>query len=220
MRNIRKGTGESRRGKETILLILNSAKTILIEQGYSKLSMRKVAVGAQISVGNLQYYYPSKNDLLKDLLDHSIDEFMDEFERLRLGANNDPELHLRSIINFIVLDLGNPTTTTFYPELWALANHDEYADKLMDEVYARVRIPLEDCMKQLNPALSVEQVQKVALFISSSMEGMTMFVGHGKVWNDSIQQMANIATMSFLAMARNITSEDIEKEIQTGSSHN
>ena len=106
-----------------------------------------------------------------------------------------------------------PNGTTFYPELWAMANHDEYADKLMDEVYARVRIPLEDCIKQLNPVLSFEQVQKVALFISSSMEGMTMFVGHGKVWNDSIQQMANIATMSFLAMARNITSEDIEKVI-------
>ncbi|MEH6709889.1 MAG: TetR/AcrR family transcriptional regulator [Paraglaciecola polaris] len=211
MRNIRKGTGESRRGKETILLILNSAKTILIEQGYSKLSMRKVAVGAEISVGNLQYYYPSKNDLLKDLLDHSIDEFMNEFERLRVGVNNDPELHLRSIINFIVLDLGNPTTTTFYPELWALANHDEYADKLMDQIYARVRLPLEDCITRINPKLSVEQVKKVALFISASMEGMTMFVGNGKVWNDSIKQMANIAIMSFLQMVKKITPEDIDK---------
>lgn len=210
-RNIRKGTGESRRGKETILLILNSAKTILIEQGYSKLSMRKVAVGAEISVGNLQYYYPSKNDLLKDLLDHSIDEFMNEFERLRVGVNNDPELHLRSIINFIVLDLGNPTTTTFYPELWALANHDEYADKLMDQIYARVRLPLEDCITRINPKLSVEQVKKVALFISASMEGMTMFVGNGKVWNDSIKQMANIAIMSFLQMVKKITPEDIDK---------
>ncbi|GAC05118.1 TetR/AcrR family transcriptional regulator [Paraglaciecola chathamensis] len=211
MRNIRKGTGESRRGKETILLILDSAKSILIEEGYSKLSMRKVALGAQISVGNLQYYYPNKNDLLKDMLDHSIDEFMDEFERLRLGANNDPELHLKSIINFIVLDLGNPTTTTFYPELWALANHDEYADKLMDEIYARVRVPLEDSIMRLNPTLNFEQVQKVALFISSSMEGMTMFVGHGKVWNDSIQHMANIATMSFLQLVKNITPETIEQ---------
>ena len=154
---------------------------------------------------------PSKNDLLKDLLDHSIDEFMNEFERLRVGVNNDPELHLRSIINFIVLDLGNPTTTTFYPELWALANHDEYADKLMDQIYARVRLPLEDCITRINPKLSVEQVKKVALFISASMEGMTMFVGNGKVWNDSIKQMANIAIMSFLQMVKKITPEDIDK---------
>jgi homoserine dehydrogenase len=87
MRNIRKGTGESRRGKETILLILDSAKSILIEEGYSKLSMRKVALGAQISVGNLQYYYPNKNDLLKDMLDHSIDEFMAKLPSLDADFN-------------------------------------------------------------------------------------------------------------------------------------
>lgn len=212
-RNIRKGTGESRRGKETILLILNSAKSILIEEGYSKLSMRKVSVRAQISVGNLQYYYPNKNDLLKDLLDHSIDEFMQEFERLRLDVNDDPELHLISIIKFIVLDLGNPNTTKFYPELWALANHDDYADTLMDQVYARVRCPLENCITRLNPALSPAQVQKVALFISASMEGMTMFVGHGKVWNDSIKQLANITITSSIQLVKNITPQDIERDL-------
>ncbi|MFT6896134.1 MAG: AcrR family transcriptional regulator [Paraglaciecola sp.] len=212
-RNIRKGTGESRRGKETVLLILDSAKSIFIEEGYSNLSMRKVSVRAQISVGNLQYYYPNKNDLLKDLLDHSIDEFMLEFERLRLDVNDDPELHLVSIIKLIVLDLGNPTTTKFYPELWALANHDDYADTLMDRIYARVRCPLENCVARLNPALSTEQVQKVALFISASMEGMTMFVGHGKVWNDSIKQLANITITSSIQLVKNITPQDIERDL-------
>lgn len=195
------------------MLILNSAKSILIEEGYSKLSMRKVSVRAQISVGNLQYYYPNKNDLLKDLLDHSIDEFMQEFERLRLDVNDDPELHLISIIKFIVLDLGNPNTTKFYPELWALANHDDYADTLMDQVYARVRCPLENCITRLNPALSPAQVQKVALFISASMEGMTMFVGHGKVWNDSIKQLANITITSSIQLVKNITPQDIERDL-------
>jgi hypothetical protein len=85
------------------------------------------------------------------------------------------------------LDLGNPITSKFYPELWALANHDDYADTLMDHIYARVRCPLENYVARLNSALSTEQVQKVALFISASTEGITMFVGHGKVWNDSIK---------------------------------
>ena len=74
-----------------------------------------------------------------------------------------------------------------------------------------MRVPLEDSIMLLNPTLNFEQVQKVALFISSSMEGMTMFVGHGKVWNDSIQHMANIATMSFLQLVKNITPETIEQ---------
>ena len=38
-----------------------------------------------------------------------------------------------------------------------------------------------------------------------------MFVGNGKVWNDSIKQMANIAIMSFLQMVKKITPEDIDK---------
>ena len=49
------------KGEQRINLILEAAELLLIDSGYHNFSMRKVATKAGISVGNLQYYFPSKD---------------------------------------------------------------------------------------------------------------------------------------------------------------
>ena len=61
----------------------------------------------------------------------------------------------------------------------------------------------------LNPALSPAQLDVVARFVSSALEGTTIFAGHGKPWAHQMPQMQRLALHSLLHLARTIKSEDL-----------
>lgn len=49
-------------------LILNEAKKILYDEGYSKISIRRVAKECKIAVGTIYNYFPSKKDLIVEMM--------------------------------------------------------------------------------------------------------------------------------------------------------
>lgn len=207
---VRPGTAAFAKGQERVLKILQSAQDLMISGGYHNLTLRKVAAGAGISVGNLNYYYSNKQDLLRDLLDTVIGAYIDEFDNVRQDAGVALEDQFIAIIQFIIEDLGTQETTNFFPELWALANHDEHAAERMDALYQKARLVLNDLVASLNPELSEHSREQVALFMSASMEGLTPFVGYQKPWADNRKAIANIAAISFLNLVRSIDDDAIQ----------
>ncbi len=208
---VRPGTAASSKGQERVLKILKSARNLMITSGYHKLTLRKVAADAGISVGNLSYYYSNKQDLMRDLFDTVIENYLLEFDNIRQNTGDSAEDQFIAIVNFIIDDMRTQETTNFFPELWALSNHDDYAAERMNELYIKARIVLNELIAVLNPALSGEERQQVALFISASMEGLTPFVGHQKPWAQQRPKIANIAAFSFLHLVLNIRSEEINQ---------
>jgi len=205
----RPGTGAYNKGQERILQILQASRDILIDQGYSGLSMRKIAASVGITIGNLHYYYRTKKDLLSDLLDHVIEGYLETFNIVRSNAGDSPAKQMVALIEFIIDDLNTQETTNFFPELWALSNHDENASDGMHTLYGKVRKVFKELILELNPTLSGEEGEQVALFITASMEGLTPFVGRGKPWESKLPSMKRIATLSFLHLAKNIKSAEI-----------
>jgi AcrR family transcriptional regulator len=55
--------------------ILTAARRVLIDEGSADFSVRKVAQAAGISLGNLQYYFPSRVALLDALLAQDVEEY-------------------------------------------------------------------------------------------------------------------------------------------------
>ncbi len=184
------------------LLIVEAAKQIIIERGYSQFSMRKVAVAAQMSLGNLNYYYPNKNALISDLLDFVIQSYVAEFDKTTLDAELTPEEQFEKIVHFIIDDIGTKETTIFFPELWALANHDQMVADKTEQLYLKARQVFMDLIPLINPSLSKKSVGELTLFISSSLEGLTPFVGYKKAWDHKLVDMKKIAIMSFLPLIK------------------
>jgi len=58
--------------KEQILL---ETIRIITNEGYSSLSMRAVARASGLTLGALQYHFPTWEDLLRSLADHIGDEY-------------------------------------------------------------------------------------------------------------------------------------------------
>lgn len=189
--------GTYAKGRTRASDIIDAAIKVLIEQGYHHLSMRKAADAAGVRLGNLQHYYPTKEALVRAMLDRVIDGYLGRFERIR-RRGDDPREEFRAIVESVFLDLGRRRTTVFFPELWSLSNHEPYITPLMDQMYGRYREVLGEAIARLNPALTPLQIRRLALFVSASIEGHTVFVGYRKPWKGEIRHMLDLALQSFL----------------------
>ncbi len=181
--------------------ILDAAVAVLIEHGYHNFSLRRVADEAGLRLGNLQHYFPSKDALVQAMLDRVIDTYLSRLVGIQ-SSGLDPETQFRTMIETLFLDLNTRRTTVFFPELWSLANHDRQVAAHMERMYGRYRELLGASITRINPALDEKQVRQIALFISASIEGHTMFVGHGKPWRTQTKAILGLATASFLWLVR------------------
>ena len=105
----RSGTATQEKGISRLISILNAAREVFIEAGYAALTMRKVAARAGISIGNLNYYYRTKEDLLRDLLEYVINDYLEEFARRRLMwalGNHDP--HIAELVDDLYAKARQP----------------------------------------------------------------------------------------------------------------
>lgn len=208
----RPGTAVSVKGNQRIDQIIRAARDTLIHRGYHRFTMRGVAAECGISVGNLNYYYANKADLLADLLEIALQGYVADFAAILAQTDPDlPEKALEKVMRFIMADLGTRETTVFFPELWALANHDIDASQRMHEMYKNYRRVYDQLIRKINPRLSPAQIRQVSLVISASIEGHTMFLGFEKPWAKHRQRLCNIAVKGLLDLVRTITPEDVKK---------
>ena len=192
--------GNSRKGEEQLLNILSASRSVLIDVGYSSFTMRKIAEKARMSLGNLSYYYKSKQAILSDLLDAVMDNYQEILDEIVYDPKLSDKEKLKKTIKTIILDLGRKETTHFFPELWALANHNKEAATGMDLLYQRERKIFDLLISRLNPDLSSEHCGLLSLFISTSLEGQTMFVGYKKPSAEQREALAELASDILLKM--------------------
>jgi len=191
-------TATYEKGQVRVEAILDAAAEVLVSQGYRKMTLRQIALQAGMTVGNLTYYYRTKEALLQDLLEKILSTYLEEIDRIVKASGDSPEDRFVAAVEFLIDDLNTQRTTRFFPELWALANHEEYAAELMEHMYAQERRAISELIQAINPGLDKQQTGSLALFVSCSIEGMTMFVGAGKKQEAAIQSMKKLASNSFL----------------------
>jgi AcrR family transcriptional regulator len=191
------------KGHETREQILQAALGLLVEEGSRAMSMRRVAAACGMKLGNLTYHFPSREDLIQALLDAVVSSYEIEFERIVHKPRVPPEERLADICELILEDIRSKKTTRVFPELWAMSNHDAFVLERVQELYARARVPIEQIVAEMRPDLSAIEREAIALFISASMEGQTVFAGYGKPFELRMPTLEAIAIRSFLDLVRN-----------------
>jgi len=190
------------KGKETRETILRTALAILIEEGWHAMSMRRIAADCGIKFGNLTYHYRTREDLVRELLDAVISSYEREFAAIVYQPDLTPEQRLERYCRLVLDDIPSKKTTRFFPELWALSNHDAFVHDRMHDLYARARAPLDDIVAAMRPDLSRTERETLSLFISFAMEGSTMFAGYGKPFTARMGSIKHIAISSFVDLVQ------------------
>lgn len=174
------------RGADRVASILTAAKDILISEGFAGLSYRNIAKAAGIAVGNVNYYYPSKDDLMVDLANFIFDRWDERFrKRVPSRLKNDREI-FRFSIGFMIQENKRDRTIRLLMEMWAMANHSPSVSKMLDAFYAKMRGSIADMIGRVRPDLPSQALAMRAALITAQIEGLMILVGPKRVPHDEL----------------------------------
>ncbi len=204
------------KGHQTRELILHAALGIMVEEGYLAMTMRRVADASGMKLGNLTYHFPTREDLVREMLEAVISAYEIEWDELVHDPAVPPEDRLAEYCGLILEDIRTKKTTRLFPELWALASHDPFVLDRVQELYVRARAPLLEIIAEMRPDLDQESINDLAVFISCSMEGLTIFGGYQKPFEPRMPNFEKIAIRSFVDVVRNYDgpSEDLPAQTE------
>lgn len=159
--------------------VLDAALEILIEEGVGGFSVRKVAERAGIRMGNLQYYFPTRVDLMKGLCERIAARFTARATGA-LQRSATPEARLLAVVDVHLADLDDELGSIPVWELWAMAAHDARVANVMLGFYEALLALLTRCVRDARPRLSPARARHVATLIVALVEGSGLFDAHGR----------------------------------------
>jgi AcrR family transcriptional regulator len=165
------------KGTERIRIILEEAKNTLVDEGFSGLSFRTIAKRAGITVGNVTYYFPTKDDLLVELAAYIFDRWESRFRRsLPAGVADKTEIFLYSI-RYMIEENKRLKSNRLLLEMWAMANHSRPVMKMLDTFYCKMRAWIEEMLADIAPDQSLKKRRLQAALITSQIEGLMVLIG-------------------------------------------
>lgn len=184
IRKLNTGSGAAdhmRKGEKRREEVLDCAVQILVETGYSGLSFRKVAEAAGITVGNLQFYFPTRADLIEAMLKREMGRYDTELgQAVDPEAGVDGETTLMQTIDYLLGDQTSQSSCIIFWELWALAAHDVTAANIMNAYYQTYLDTLAALVQRTRPSLTPAKANRCAFLIISLIEGASLFRGYQK----------------------------------------
>src|ERR1700743_2933258 len=167
-----------RAGNDTAARIVLAARELLMTEGYAQFSMRNVAARAGLHLANVQYYYKTREDLVKALLDDTGERYRSSYEELRAKAPTDREARFKAIVEFNLKDIATTETRRYFIQLWALLTEiDGRAGNLMHDLYAIDIQQWSDCIADLVPNTDKGEIRRRASVLAAMIEGMVVVRG-------------------------------------------
>ena len=178
------GTAKRQRGKRQVRSILDEARSILIGEGYSGLTLRKVAKNLDISLGNLTHYFPSKIELLKAIIVDLVTEYEQALAAERKKFPDDVHGRFKAWIRYLVADCKNPDTRSVFFQIWGLATHSDIVSELRDGIYRAARDEHLGMISDLNPNASEDDIKALVGLVITMIEGFHVVADLG---DDALQ---------------------------------
>jgi len=192
------------RGKDVYEQILRAAFNVLVEHGAGALTMRRVAAECGTQSGNLQYYFRTKSELISDLINAILESYKEALDLIVYDSKSTPEVRLERFIILILDDISTKETTRIFPELWVLANRDAFVQARVEQFYVKSREYIAELVGRINPSLPKADKEILVVFISSSLEGLTIFCGYDKPWHHKLKSLEAISIISLVSLVRNL----------------
>src|SRR5262245_20131761 len=189
------------KGNERIRSILEEAKNALVEEGFSGLSFRTIAKRVGVTVGNVTYYFPTKDHLMVELAGYIFDRWDSKFRRdlpKTLTAKKDIFLYS---IRYMIEENKRVKSSTLLLEVWAMANRSTSVRRMLDAFYGRMRSWIEGMLVDINPTLSIRKRQLRAALITSQIEGLMILIGPKRIAHKELNGLEDEAIRQIQKLA-------------------
>lgn len=186
--------------------ILQAARHLLISEGSRGFSMRKLARNLGMSLGNLQYHFPTPVDVLEGLLAADIEGYRQVFESLRRGNLSGRDLLFQVLLRALS-DAGHQDEIAVFRALFSF-NEPEIGAALQ-RYYQELYTLLETGLAQLaaapgaapaeGPAPPAEAVRRAASLLFPYLDGFETTRGYLPLNPREIAEMLTDLVQGILA---------------------
>ena len=167
----------SDKGKKRIVEIMEACKIVLIDKGYTQFSLRNIAREAGIHLSNLQYYFRTREELIKGLIDYNSKSYLEKYSERFATLPTKPQPRFLAMVDYLIEDIRDPLTRRFFIQFWALLDASgAHTDRLLNDMYAPHIQSLNQQIAELNPRLPPGVRQQRAAMIASMIEGMMLML--------------------------------------------
>ena len=150
-----------------------AAYTQLAERGFEGLRTRDVAAEVGVNVATLHYYFPTKESLIRAVLDHAMNRF-----RTTLEPHGSPSAQLRNYLRAVrSLLVEEPELGAVMAELALRSVRDEKIGSILNEMYDLWHLTLRGLLRRAvrEGGLRAEiDSDAVAALIVSTLTSMTL----------------------------------------------
>ncbi len=174
---VRGDAAATRKGTRRAAQILQAALDAVVETGYNDLTLEAVARRVGISKGNLQYYYPTRSDLLQAAFAEQIEAHKRTWQDIHDAPAPDARTRLRSLIAFELAANRDPRFVAQVRERWSLAERDRELRRLSNTWHRWVTGRYAVIVGALRPDLDSRACRQVGIMIYAMLIGSTPYFG-------------------------------------------
>jgi len=161
--------------------ILDTTMRVLAFEGDASVTMRSIADRVGIRLSSLQYYFPTRRELLKHTIEKCIGSEVRKLDEMSHRSKLEPKKLLHRELKIHLSVSRDPFVSKFFAALWALATHDNEAEDLLNEVYERDCQRYTALIQRANPKLLKKTCEHRATLIVAQLEGLVLFISPGKL---------------------------------------
>ncbi len=165
----------SHRGQVRRDALLATARELLVEEGFDQFVLRRVAAKAQMKLGNLQYYFATRDDLLEAVIRAEFDR---DLEAVRQATTVESAEGLKTAARALVRNWTTGAGSIF-GTMSLLAYHHERFRELNREIYETFYRELGVLVRRVSPGLREAEVGARARLITSVLDGVAMQIHAG-----------------------------------------
>ena len=162
----------TRKGAERIADIVNAGAGLLLEEGFSSLTKRRIAKRLGISHGNVSYYFPTRESLWHAVINFELKEYYQRHQRDLHADPDDPQARFDEYVVGWIDEYNNRVIRVFFSHVIAYAEINEAVAKMRDEVYESIFDRTMTLSRALGLEVKDEELELRVLEVMVVLEGL------------------------------------------------
>jgi len=153
--------------------IVAIATDVLARDGLDQFVMRRIAVLAEMKLGNLQYYFPTRDDLVEAVV---RSEFVADLAAISAVEDADPHDRLSGIVDALTHRWFARNGSVYLP-VAVLALHDQRFERIISEIYAEFYTLMSDIVRAIDPSTTTATAHQRGFLMTSLLDGASLQPG-------------------------------------------
>jgi len=159
--------------------VLRAAIRLFIKAGGTGFTTRGVAKEAGLSLGAVQHFFRTRDQLLAAMLEQFLSDYRQAYDQLAVELPFNGEARLMGALDYLVADAWRPEARRFFFNLYALSCHSPFVARLCNQVYAHHRRRIAGFIGAARPNLTEQQCYDFALEVAALLEGLMIYTAPG-----------------------------------------